>query len=98
MLQFRTHAAVELSGGAANADSGTTRLPPDTWYPFVLRVHQENVAFDLETKTVLKGTIARREAGVLAPAAFGPGSLIMFKDLWIRELGPDGKPLGAAPK
>jgi len=80
------------------ARSGSKKIAAWAWQQFVLRVLDASLELEVEGKPVLKGQISSRGAGHLrlyipndwAGASFG------IKDLWLRELGPDGKPLGAA--
>ncbi|MCY3020379.1 MAG: SUMF1/EgtB/PvdO family nonheme iron enzyme, partial [Planctomycetota bacterium] len=100
-LSFCTDGDVHFweAGATPLAKSGPGRVPVGVWRSFALRVVGTSVSVEVESKPAVKATVARQDATGLALQAWaGDGRAIAFKDLWLRELGPDGKPLGAAPK
>jgi hypothetical protein len=69
------------------------------WHAFSLRVGRELVALAIDGRTVLRTAVTGFVPGETGAYAFPDAvSRVEFKDLWLRELSPDGKPLGATPK
>jgi hypothetical protein len=66
-----------------------------TWQTFRLSVIGATLGLDVDGKTVTRKTVSVTNGGRLALyAAAGTGAPhIEFKDLWLRELGPDAKPV-----
>ena len=85
------------AGDMPMAKSGPGQVPVGEWRSFVLRVVGNALTLQVGGKPALKGTVAYLQgAGFKLSSWGGGGKAIAFKDLWLRELGPDGKPLGAA--
>ncbi|MCY3024110.1 MAG: hypothetical protein NTW87_34465 [Planctomycetota bacterium] len=79
--------------------SSGSKVAIGTWQRFLLRVVGDTASLDVEGANVFRVKLSRLEGGPLFLHTYGmDGRAIAFKDLWLRELGPDGKPLGAAPK
>jgi len=73
------------------AQLGTGRAPLQRWLPFVLRAVGPSITFNVGDKTIS----AQVEVLEKGDVSLNGRGRIEFKDLWLRELGPDGKPLGA---
>jgi len=82
--------------GAPTARAGPGKVGVGTWEHFRLTVLQGTVVLDVGGRQVLSSTTPNVRTGVLGLDARGRGLGIAFRDLWLRELGPDGKPLGTA--
>ncbi|MGD0093440.1 MAG: protein kinase, partial [Planctomycetota bacterium] len=75
--------------GGTLARAGAKTLTPQTWQPFLMRVAGLNIAVTAGGKTIA-AQVDVLEKGDLGLNGSGE---IAFKDLWLCELGPDGKPL-----
>jgi hypothetical protein len=73
-------------------------MAPNTWARFVLRVIGGVMALEIEGRTAFaKASVPGSPAGFLALYSAKPPGAVAYKDLWIRELGPDGKPSRERP-
>jgi hypothetical protein len=71
------------------------KIPWNTWQPFTFRVAATVASLEMDHKPVLTGPVPIRQSGFVELYCYSEGK-IAFKDLWLRELGPDGKPVGGA--
>ncbi|MCY3018719.1 MAG: DUF1080 domain-containing protein [Planctomycetota bacterium] len=81
-------------GGKSLAQLGSGRIPLQRWHPFLLRAVGPSITFNVGDKTI-SAQVEVLEKGDVSLDGRGR---IEFKDLWLRELGPDGKLLDAAQK
>ncbi|MGD0088457.1 MAG: SUMF1/EgtB/PvdO family nonheme iron enzyme [Planctomycetota bacterium] len=98
-VKFHLSGGVHILGpeGTILANSGSKGLSKDNWQQFNVRVAGDGASVEAEGKPLITATVkAPRGAAFLAIRAYGGATELRMKDLWLRELGPDGKPLGAA--
>ncbi|MCY3019097.1 MAG: protein kinase [Planctomycetota bacterium] len=91
-VYLKANGEVKVGG---NSTGG--KLKPGTWQDVLLRVTGAAISLDVDGQSAASATETAREAAAINFYPYQGGDFHL-KDLWLRELGPDGKPLGATPK
>lgn len=92
-ISFRDDGEINVSGTTASG-----KLKRQAWADFVIRVTDKVVAVHVDGKEAVSITAPAAFGGTVNfyPAMPNKNATFSIKDLWLRELDPDGKPLGVA--
>jgi len=91
---FRADGNVLLwsTGNTIKARAGAGTVTPKQWVDFSMRVFGEQLEFSAGNRPPVEGPAGKAQPSVFAVCMSGDGQLI-FRDLRVRELDPDGKPV-----
>ena len=82
--------------GANVVKAGLGQAVRGEWQDFLVRVSGDKLSLDLQGKTVLQGPASQPTPGNLAIFSYMTGATLAFKELQLRELDADGKPVSSA--